>query len=419
MNIAIVTAILSLLMYVCAKGNARPYYIVNKSPSRRTRFAPDARDASILGLTPAEIKAIYSYNTSMSAGSGHTIGIVAAYDSPNIESELSTYSTQFGLPACTTANGCFKKVGQTGSSYIPSAPSSEKGWVGEISLDVELVHAIAPGAKILLVLANSAESGDVLTAVNYAKKHANYINMSFGFSEDGTDLSSDTVFSQSPSVSFFAASGDSGSGVEYPSSSPYVIAVGGTTLSISAKGVITETGWVGSGGGPSQIEPASLAQSNSNSVQSTTSSDYRSFRKVPDVSCVADPNSGVAVYSNGIWQVFGGTSAATPIITARASHTGKVVNANYIYNGGLTFRDIVTGYSQSTTTSLTYSCNVGYDYVTGMGSWIGLFNSNITTIIESSTTSPSASSAQDSSSSGSLLSFNMIVLTLCIIINFI
>ena len=129
------------------------------------------------GLSPATIKSVYNYSTSSTAGAGQTIAIVDAYDDPTAESDLATFSSQYSLPACTTANGCFKKVDQNGGS---SYPRKDAGWALEISLDVQWAHAIAPGAKILLVEASSNSFTNLLAAEDYAKTHAGYVSNSWG-----------------------------------------------------------------------------------------------------------------------------------------------------------------------------------------------------------------------------------------------
>ena len=121
------------------------------------------------GLAPSTLQAVYGLTTDPTAGAGETIAIVDANDDPSAESDLGAFSSQFGLPACTTSNGCFAKVDQTGGTSYPSVDS---GWALEISLDVQWAHAVAPGARILLVEANSASLTDLLTAEDYAKTHA-------------------------------------------------------------------------------------------------------------------------------------------------------------------------------------------------------------------------------------------------------
>ncbi len=154
-------------------------------PTHVPRAAPRSRRLR-RGSRPATIKAAYGFSTSATAGAGETIAIVDAYDDPTAEADLGVFSTQFGLPACTTANGCFKKVSQTGSTRYPSANT---GWALEISLDVQWAHAIAPGAKILLVEASSASTSNLMAAEDYAGAHAQYVSNSWGGSESRSETS--------------------------------------------------------------------------------------------------------------------------------------------------------------------------------------------------------------------------------------
>jgi subtilase family serine protease len=321
---------------------------------------PDATIAPT-GLSPAQIKAAYSFSTSNTAGAGKTIAIVDAYDNPKAEADLNTFSAQFGLPACTTANGCFKKVNQNGGA---SYPRQDQNWGLEIALDVQWAHAVAPGAKILLVEASSNSFTNLLAAVDYAKTHADYVSMSWGAGEFSGETTYDFHFIQA-GVSFFVSSGDAGAPAEYPSASPNVISVGGTRLTFDTNGnVVSETGWSGSGGGCSAYETANVAQT-------TGSVNCAGKRATPDVSLDADPASGVSVYdSYGYqgqkgWFKVGGTSASAPMWAARSAVAGVVVNAAYIYGGSITYKDITSGANDQ------FSCLLGYDLVTGRGSWVG------------------------------------------------
>ena len=320
---------------------------------------PDATDAPT-GLSPDVIKRAYNFSTSLTAGEGTTIAIVDAYDNPNAEADLGVFSNQYGLPACTTANGCFKKVNQSGKS---SYPRPEQNWALEISLDIQWAHAIAPGAKILLVEASSNTFTNLMAAVDYAKKNADYVSMSWGGSEFSSESRYDSHFRQK-GVSFFAASGDAGTPAEYPSASPNVISVGGTRLVFDAGGnLVDETGWSGSGGGCSAYE-------NKNAAQTTGSVNCAGKRATPDVSLDADPASGVSIYdsygfhSQQGWFKVGGTSVSTPIWAARAATADVVVDAAYVYGDSIPYRDITSGASDGA------SCLPGYDLVTGRGSWV-------------------------------------------------
>jgi subtilase family serine protease len=313
--------------------------------------------SSPTGLSPATIKGAYSFPTSSTAGAGKTIAIVDAYDHPSIASDLAFFSTQYGLPACTTASGCFQKVNQNGGN---SYPRKNTGWALEIALDVEWAHAIAPGAHILLVEASSNSFANLLAAEDYAKAHAQYVSNSWGAAEFSGETGYDSHFAQS-GVSFFVSSGDNGTPAEYPSSSPNVISVGGTTLHLN--GTFSETGWSGSGGGCSVYESKAAAQA-------TGSVNCNLKRATPDVSLDADPASGVSVYDSvryqgqsGWWTV-GGTSASSPMWAARSAVAGVTVNAAYVYGNSITYRDIINGNNGA-------SCLVGFDLVTGRGSWTG------------------------------------------------
>ncbi len=333
-------------------ANGRAYRVAHNSHAGR--YA----STSPTGLSPATIKSAYSFTTSSTAGAGKTIAIVDAYDDPNAESDLNVFSSQYGLPACTTANGCFKKVSQTGSTR--RYPRVDAGWALEISLDVQWAHAIAPGAKILLVEASSNSFTNLLAAEDYAKKHAQYVSNSWGTGEFSSESSYDSHFVQS-GVSFFVSAGDAGLPAEYPSASPNVISVGGTTLHFSGSTFTDETGWSSGGGGCSTYE-------SKNTAQITESVNCNGKRATPDLSLDADPASGVAVYDStnyqgqSGWFTVGGTSASSPMIAARSAIAGTVVNAAYVYGNSISYRDITSGNNGA-------SCLAGYDLCTGRGSW--------------------------------------------------
>jgi len=342
-----------------------------------------AATISPTGLLPAQIRHAYGFDQLTCSytgtfgdpnlcGSGQTIAIVDAYDNPNAQKDLTTFSNQFGLPDCTSTNGCFVKATPQGK------PRSDQGWALEESLDVQWAHAIAPGAKIILVEAKTASFANLLNAVDYSvSKGANQVSMSWGGSEFSSESGYDSHFNKN-NVSFFASSGDSGSGTIYPAVSPYVVAVGGTALNVDSSGnVSSETAWSGSGGGMSTYESEQTYQTNYG-----ISSNGK--RAVPDVSYNADPNSGVPVYdsygyqgSKGWFQV-GGTSAGAPQWAALAAITntarttpmsstsfgtdtllyGAATGTSYVNN----FRDIIVG------NNVGFSAGTGYDFVTGVGS---------------------------------------------------
>ncbi len=390
-RIAKAISILSLIAIFLASGampgaalaasssapTAHSYALVRGLDGRAWRVADRAgvgplATSSPTGLDPATIKAAYNFPTALTAGTGKTIAIVDAFDDPTAEADLGVFSSQYGLPACTTANGCFKKVNQTGGSTLPPV---DAGWALEISLDIQWAHAIAPGAHILLVEATSNSFANLLAAEDYAKTHAQYVSNSWGSSREFSgETSYDSHFSQS-GVSFFVSAGDSGATPQYPSVSPNVISVGGTLLKGTNGQPLTpggtfgsESGWSGGGGGCSRLEKATSAQLSFSGYANAGCK--RNSRATPDVSLDADPNSGVSVYDstpyNGSagWFQVGGTSASAPMWAARASVTVAVVNAAYVYGTAITYRDITTG-------SNGQPCKVGFDLCTGRGSWTG------------------------------------------------
>lgn len=323
-----------------------------------------AASSSPTGLSPAVIKSAYSFSTSPTAGAGQTVAIVDAYDDPNAESDLGVFSSQYGLPSCTTANGCFTKVNQTGGTRYPR---TNAGWALEISLDIEWAHAIAPAAKILLVEASSNSFANLMAAEDYAAAHATYVSNSWGGSESSGETQYDSHFVHT-GVSFFVSSGDNGLPAEYPSASPNVISVGGTTLNFDQAGnFVSETGWSSGGGGCSAYETANSAQS---AFAGYAQVSCGGARATPDVSLDADPASGVSVYDSTRyqgqqgWFTVGGTSASSPMWAARAADAGVVVDAAYVYGSSITFRDITSGNNGA-------ACLVGYDLCTGRGSWTG------------------------------------------------
>lgn len=331
------------------------------SPTFRTK---PLTTSSPTGLSPSTIKSVYSFSNSNTVGAGQTIALVDAYDDPKAESDLGVFSSQFGLPACTTANGCFSKVNQTGGTS--KYPRTNSGWALEISLDVQWAHAIAPGARILLVEASSASTSNLMAAEDYARTHATYVSNSWGGGEFSSEASLDYHFSQ-PGVSFFVSSGDSGLPAQWPSVSPNVISVGGTTLNFSGGVFVSETGWSSGGGGCSAYETANAAQSAFSQYGQVNCAGKRA---TPDVALDADPASGVSVYDTvsyqgqSGWWVVGGTSASSPMWAARSADAGAVVNAGYVYANNITFRDITAGGNSA-------GCLVGYDMCSGRGSWTG------------------------------------------------
>jgi len=317
------------------------------------------------GLFPADLQSAYKL-PSATAGAGRTVAIVDAFDDPAAESDLGVYRSQFGLPACTTANGCFRKVGQTGTTSLPRKNAS---WAEEISLDVDMVSATCPLCHILLVEANSNSFANLGAAVNTAARlGATAISNSYG----GSDASDSTngAFYNHPGVAVTASSGDGGFGVEYPASSSFVVAVGGTSLRKAAGTTRgwTESAWSGAGSGCSAFNTAipSAASFNTGCAR----------RAVADVSAVADPNTGVAVFDSvpfqgfSGWLVFGGTSASSPIIASVYGLAGNAatIDANdFPYQHAGSLFDVTTGSNGTCSPSQLCTARAGWDGPTGLG----------------------------------------------------
>jgi len=334
------------------------------------------------GLSPQQMKIAYGLNNVKARGKGQTIAIIGAFDDPSIEADLGVFDTTFNLPQCTTANGCFRKIYADGTR----PPKDTTGWSGEMALDVEWAHAMAPMAKILLVEGKSDFQPDIYLGIKTAIANgANIVSMSWGSTEGSwvKALNLDDYFNV-PNVTFVASSGDGGHEVSYPAASPYVLSVGGTSLTVDASGNrLSETAWAGSGGGVSTVESETPQQK-----AYPIPKDPQQMRGVPDVSYFAAAYSGgaptgVAVYNTTVrqgetpgWQMVGGTSAGAPqwagwIARANSVAQKNIPVASIIYKiakGGtnLPFYDITTGQNGS----CGYYCQaqLGYDYVTGLGS---------------------------------------------------
>lgn len=333
-----------------------------------------AAAAKPAGMTPTEIKTVY--NLPSTGGTG-TIAIIDAYDDPTMEADLSVFDKMYGLAACTTANGCFTK------HKMASSTAANSGWELEESLDVEWAHAIAPKAKILLVEAKTPSGANLLGAIDYAAKQKGVVavSMSWGGAEFSDELSYDSHFigvGGASKIVFFASSGDDGTGASWPASSPYVVGVGGTTLTLAATTgkFVRETAWSGSGGGVSAYEKEPTYQATYKIAKAN------GMRAIPDVAYNADPASGYPVYltpagkstSKNGWYTVGGTSAGAPqwaAIQALGAALGHPVSLPAIYadksSSSTTkfFRDITSG----TNGSCGYYCGARthYDYVTGLG----------------------------------------------------
>jgi subtilase family serine protease len=334
------------------------------------------------GYGPADIRSAYALPATPNGGGAPTVAIVDAYDNPNLEADLAVYRSTYGLPPCTTANGCFTKVGQDGTSKLPAG---DTGWGVEEALDVDMVSAACPACKILVVEANTNANDDLGAAVNSAAaKHPVAISNSYGGNEDNTVVAAASKYYDHPGIAVTASSGDSGYGAQFPASAPFVTAVGGTTLNRDSS---TSRGWSesawgsvpnvvqqlliqlglysnpGAGSGCSAYLPKPTWQHDTGCGQ----------RTVADVSAVADPATGVAVYDTygqSGWLVVGGTSASSPIIAgayALAGNTAAAHGANQPYANPTALNDVTAGANGACNGSYLCTAKPGYDGPTGLG----------------------------------------------------
>jgi subtilase family serine protease len=307
------------------------------------------------GSAPYEPSNLQSaYNLPATASGTPTVAIVDAYNDPNAASDLATYRSTFGLPACTVASGCLTIMSQTGSTT--SLPSNNVNWAVEESLDLDMVSAICENCHILLVEAKSSSFANLGTAVNEAvSKGAIAVSNSYGGGESSGESSTCSSYYQHTFVAVTASSGDSGLGVEVPAACPYVTAVGGTTLNSDG----SETAWntsstEGAGGGCSAFISEPFWQDSSLTGCGA--------RAVADVSADADPNTGVYVYDSygGYdWIEVGGTSESSPIIAAVYALAGNVASTEFP--------------AELPWDNYTFGClfqvgGVSYSYQTGLGS---------------------------------------------------
>lgn len=338
------------------------------------------------GYGPTQIHAGYNLPNTVAMASGSAVPVVAiidAYDQPNILSDLNVYSLQFGLPQMSNCSGpiggstttCFQKVDQNGGNAYPSVNS---GWALESSLDVEIAHAVCQNCSLLLVEAKSSSYTDLMTAVDQAvAQGAKVVSNSYGSREFSGETTFDWHFNH-PGVVFTFSSGDSGYGAQYPAASKYVTAVGGTSLFLNTDNTYqSEAVWSGAGSGCSYYESKPSFQHDSGC----------SRRTIADVSAVADPNTGAAVYDSvpysgqvGWFQV-GGTSLAAPIIAGTYALNGGVganVQANSVpymlVNYTSNLHDITLGKNGSCQKRVGYLCSGGinYDGPSGLGSPNGI-----------------------------------------------
>jgi hypothetical protein len=326
------------------------------------------------GWWPGDIVSAYALpDRDPTIGSSVTVAIVDAFDAPTVEADLATYRSYFGLPPCTTANGCFKKVNSSGyqGSYPPSGVGT--GWSLEAALDVEAVSATCANCKIVLVESDSDYLSDLANAENTAATLGGVISNSYyapevdPFAQPGDPPT--TTYKPSynhPGIVILAGTGDNGfqtgGNAPFPAGSGKVVAVGGTALSnaTNARGW-SEVAWSASGGGCSTLFPKQTYQTDPGCA----------LRMTADVSATAD---GLAVYDSedlGGWGAIGGTSASTPIVAAVYALGGNpstVVAASTLYAHPGNLFDVTTGSTGTCSPAYFCTAGAGYDGPTGLGS---------------------------------------------------
>jgi len=308
------------------------------------------------GYGPSDLQGAYGIATG--GGRGQTVAVVDVADDPNAEADLNVYRANYGLGACTTGNGCFRKVNSGGSANA--------GWATEISLDLDMVSASCPNCSILLVEVPQDSTGSasvqaIIQGVTLAiQLGAGEVSLSLGSSEFTGETFEDSQLSHA-GVTITVASGDSGYGTSYPASSPNVIAVGGTALhrSSNTRGW-TETAWSGTGSGCSAFEAKPAWQSDGGCGNRTDN----------DIAVVGDPQTGVSVYDSyqsGGWGVVGGTSAGAPLMAGIVAVSGAAVgnDAHSLYGGAA--NDVVAGSNGSCSPAYLCTAGPGYDGPTGVG----------------------------------------------------
>jgi outer membrane protein assembly factor BamB len=376
-----------------------------KAKPGRNGGSPAAALGNNGAYDPAYLQSAYNVASAAAAhggGAGQIVAIVDAYDDPTVSSDLASYRSFFGLPACPAgtvspaSSSCvFQKVNQSGGT---SYPAPNRGWSTEIALDVEMVSAICPSCQILLVEANTNFLSDLGAAVNEAVSlGANVVSNSYGAGEYDSESADAAAYYAHPGVAIVASSGDSGYGVEFPAAAPVVTAVGGTSLTqLTNTGTRngSETAWSGAGAGCSVYEPKPGWQHDGGC----------SGRAVADVAAVADPNTGVWIYDtygSGGWAISGGTSVAAPIVGAFYGLAGNDRSSNvlaaYPYGAASSLYDVTSGSDGACSPSYLCTAGQGYDGPTGLGTPGGTPNSIAAFQASASVAAPAVASLKPSS----------------------
>jgi subtilase family serine protease len=363
-NPGLIGSVVSLVSNLACGVTAGITCHVIPGPGPRGLPAGTAANA-LAGLHPADLQSAYAL-PSGTAGAGQVIGIAVAYDNPNLEADLAVYRATFGLPRCTTANGCFKKI--TPGGLLGGLLSGNQGWGQESSIDVQVASAVCPKCKIVVVEASSDTRAALLAAAKTAVANgATVVSDSYSLSESASE--DDAAYAIG--VPFVFGAGDWGAGAQWPASSSHVISVGGTSLvrDGSARGW-SETVWAATGGGCSTFIAKPAWQHDTGCAKRTSN----------DIAAFADPNPGVAVYDSYLsnspgWRTYGGTSVSAPIVAGAIALAGNgksaLLDASYIYAHSGSLNPVTSGRSGSCGTYLC-AAGSGYSAPAGNGSPNGI-----------------------------------------------
>jgi subtilase family serine protease len=369
--IVAMTALFTLVSALPAEASAAPARpgapsCATAQPGRVHCLARYRADASTTpGLSPGDI--VSAYHLGGAPTPSTTVAVVDAFDDPNAEADLAVYRAQYGLPACTTANGCFAKVNERGDTA--PVPDPDPGWAVEITLDLDAVSAACPSCHILLVEADVNSNDDLGLSVDTAVRlGATVVSNSYG-EDEFPGMDAEAGHYQHAGTAVVASSGDAGfTTAQYPAVFGSTIAVGGTTLTKAPKTARgwTESAWAGAGSGCSAYLGKPAWQHDKHCLT----------RTVADVSAVADPNTGLAIYDTYLadgWLVVGGTSLSAPLVAAMIARSGQVINdASRIYSHAADLYDPVGGSTGFCGKDYLCTGKRGYDAPTGVGSPNGL-----------------------------------------------
>ena len=372
---------------VCTTGRVRCTAMVAVAPSGKVLSA--VRPAALpSGLTPAQLHKAYNLPTKTAVPA--TVAVVDAFDYSSAYSDLTRYSTTFGLPVLpqcsqTVTASCFQKVNLGAATN--SAVKRHRDV--EIALDIEAIHAVCQNCKIVLVEAKSLGLGTFAAAERRANQLAGIVSNSWGIGVDG-GLGSpvDSAFNY-PGHAILASSGDDGYAPSYPAILNTVISVGGTTLHLKSDGSYeSERTWSGTGSGCATgkvdgvrtVAPLSFQRQ---APGFSTAGCPAGIRGDNDIAAVADPSTGMAVYANGVkWIRAGGTSLSAPLVAAMYALGGEVGSVKrpsqflYAHLGTSAFRDVTAGSNEPWTgcDGVPARCTArpGYDLPTGVGTPNGL-----------------------------------------------